>query len=212
MTAKPKVRYMHTIDERPGEFDGRQVVFATLGRPLKLARSLFQVRKEQKASLAFRRRRCFTKTFEMGYRLVRLAVLLIALALPAAAQDSMPEIIWLHVTTKKPLAIYGPTEERFNLRVEKISPLDEQDAKDDVFPHWVAGTWFHGVLPVGSKIRITRLTESGIPGNRNYIPYGVVTETKSTFKDVELRLEDITEQMGNDYRFKDKMVEESLEP
>ncbi len=66
---KVKTYYLHTIDRRPGTFDGNQICFATFyGKPNKLATSLKQIRAEQKASREYRARRGFDDSFEYGYR------------------------------------------------------------------------------------------------------------------------------------------------
>jgi hypothetical protein len=61
--------YVHTIDGRPGTFDGYQICFAAnYGRPNKPARSLQQIRREQAKSRANRIRDGFSDNGEYDYR------------------------------------------------------------------------------------------------------------------------------------------------
>ncbi len=54
----PKKYYMHTLNERPAEFDGRRIVYMTFyGDPGVLARDLKQIRREQDLSRKFREAR-----------------------------------------------------------------------------------------------------------------------------------------------------------
>lgn len=57
--------YMHTLNGKPAAFDGNQISYATFhGKPNALAESLQQIRSEQRASAAYRRRMGFT-----GYKM-----------------------------------------------------------------------------------------------------------------------------------------------
>lgn len=48
--------YMHTLNGEPARFDGEQIIYARSRRPVPLATSLAQIRREQRATRAFRRR------------------------------------------------------------------------------------------------------------------------------------------------------------
>ena len=46
------IKYMHTIANEPASYDGKQICYAVVTRPIKLADSLDQIRREQRASRA----------------------------------------------------------------------------------------------------------------------------------------------------------------
>lgn len=72
---KAKTYYLHTIDSRPAFYEpGQQICFAQVyGKPARLARSLAQIRSEQKKSLAWRRSLGYSHEAEgYGYKRVRL--------------------------------------------------------------------------------------------------------------------------------------------
>lgn len=52
-----RVIYIHTIDDQPGEFDGDQICFASnyRHRPNVPAESLAQIKREQRATLRYRK-------------------------------------------------------------------------------------------------------------------------------------------------------------
>lgn len=51
---RPLVKYMHTVDNQPATYDGEQICFAVRTRPIKLANSLRQIRREQHATIRWR--------------------------------------------------------------------------------------------------------------------------------------------------------------
>lgn len=60
--------YMHTLNNRPAWFDGRQVVYAMkFGKANKLCRDLKQIRSEQRASAKWRRSRGLKDHDKHGY-------------------------------------------------------------------------------------------------------------------------------------------------
>lgn len=66
------VKYMHTIDGLPGNYRGGQICFSVVSQPIQLADSLEQIRREQKASEAWRAKKGFaTSRFDLGYRRIR---------------------------------------------------------------------------------------------------------------------------------------------
>lgn len=72
--AKSKVKYMHTMDDKPATYHrGQQIAFVTGNGLVRLADSLEQIRKEQAVSLRWRERRTFRTDFEYGYRRVAVS-------------------------------------------------------------------------------------------------------------------------------------------
>lgn len=70
---KSKVKYMHTLDGKPAAYEpGKQVHFAHWRRPVVLADSLEQIKREQRASIAWRRRQGFRDDFKDVYDHVRV--------------------------------------------------------------------------------------------------------------------------------------------
>lgn len=67
--------YMHTLDGRPAFYSARnqQVCFMnSYGKASQLCRSLEELRKQQKASEAWRKAKGLDTTWDMGYRRVSL--------------------------------------------------------------------------------------------------------------------------------------------
>jgi hypothetical protein len=63
--------YLHTLDDSPADFDGKQVCFCTRSRDAcRLVTSLKQIRKEQKASSKWRIENGFRDDCEYGYQRV----------------------------------------------------------------------------------------------------------------------------------------------
>ncbi len=62
---KRAYKYMHTINEKPGQYDGEQVCVG--GAYFSLADSLEQIRKEQNASVGWRWRNGYAGGARYGY-------------------------------------------------------------------------------------------------------------------------------------------------
>lgn len=66
-----KTYYLHTLDGAPAWFDGFQVCFAvSYGRAAKLAASLRQIQREQRASISNREDAGYDNNAKLGYRRV----------------------------------------------------------------------------------------------------------------------------------------------
>lgn len=64
-----KKLYMHTIMDKPAQYwEGEQICFAS--RVKKFAKSLYQIRKEQKLSEKWRKKNKFSSGFEYGYVII----------------------------------------------------------------------------------------------------------------------------------------------
>ena len=72
-----KSYYMPTIDGRPAEFDGTQIVFMNVyGKPNEVCRSLKEIRRQQKQSIKWRSNFGVDPTLgKYGYFRVRLPVI-----------------------------------------------------------------------------------------------------------------------------------------
>lgn len=64
-------KYMHTIEWRPGFYDGQQVCYASRS-PIPLLDSLKEIRRQQRASNWWRRKRGWAENSNLGY--VKVAV------------------------------------------------------------------------------------------------------------------------------------------
>jgi hypothetical protein len=63
-------RYMHTINGRPGSYDGEQICYATRSSPVKLHETLRQIRRQEVMSKKFRTSKGFDNTAQYGYQRV----------------------------------------------------------------------------------------------------------------------------------------------
>lgn len=68
-----KSKYMHLIRSRPARYyEGAQICYMTNGSELRLADSLAQIRREQKASAAWRLKKGYSDANEYGHIRVRI--------------------------------------------------------------------------------------------------------------------------------------------
>lgn len=67
-----KRAYMHILDGQPAYYSGKQVCFACRSRAIPLAKTLRQIRHEQKASDAWRQAQGFNCHFDYGWQIVKL--------------------------------------------------------------------------------------------------------------------------------------------
>jgi len=67
-----KTKYLHTIDGHPAWFNGEQICFASPRKPLFLADSLQQLRKEQLAAKHHRASKGFPLFFKYGFVVVKV--------------------------------------------------------------------------------------------------------------------------------------------
>lgn len=69
---KPKkYKYMHTVNGKPGHYDGDQVCYFTVTRPIPLCDTLKQIRKEQAAAIKWRASKGFSIYATYGYAKVQ---------------------------------------------------------------------------------------------------------------------------------------------
>jgi len=66
---KLKYMYMHTIEEKPGRYEGKhgQICFVTGFFIGKLVSSLKQIKKEQRASIKYRKSQGWSTNFDYGH-------------------------------------------------------------------------------------------------------------------------------------------------
>lgn len=68
-----KIKYMHTINSCPGNYyPGEQICYATGSRPIRLADSLAQIKKEWKATLKWRRKQGYHVQSDYGHHRVQI--------------------------------------------------------------------------------------------------------------------------------------------
>jgi hypothetical protein len=68
-----KIKYMHTIDGCPGSYyPGEQICFAVRSRPIRLADSLAQIKKERRATLKWRRQQSYNIYSDYGHLRVQI--------------------------------------------------------------------------------------------------------------------------------------------
>lgn len=63
-------RYMHTINGRPGSYDGEQIRYATRSSPVKLHETLRQIRRQEAMTKKWRTSKGFDNTAQYGYQRV----------------------------------------------------------------------------------------------------------------------------------------------
>jgi len=73
MKAKQKFKYLHTINGEPGHFQGGQVCFSVVTRPIPLCDSLQEIRRQQKASAKYRTKNGWDNSSTLGYRKIAIS-------------------------------------------------------------------------------------------------------------------------------------------
>ena len=73
MKTKLKYKYMHTIDRQPGHFDGGQVCFALMTRPIALCDTLVELRSQQQSSRLYRTSKGWENDATLSYMKVKVS-------------------------------------------------------------------------------------------------------------------------------------------
>ena len=73
MKTKLKYKYMHTRDRQPGHFEGGQVCFAVMTRPIELCDTLAELRRQQQSSRNYRASKGWDNNVTLDYMKVKVA-------------------------------------------------------------------------------------------------------------------------------------------